>query len=204
MNDNLSLKEAERRAWTLYHEDGLLELFLGLLFIGGGLRTLTDSLWSYLFILAGILIFVLGRRYITLPRVGLIKFGPRRKRKRRSLFIFILVAVILTILLLLLPALGIAGPGPTAGYVFALVVPLIFAYMAYQLEFKRLYVYAVLVAIFMLVVESAGTWAGAWAQFGTGLIILIVGLWHLLHFLQNYPLPDHTVMKEGEADDESQ
>lgn len=204
MSENLSLKEAERRAWTLYYEDGLFDIFLGLLFLGGGLRELTDSLWSYLFVLAGILIFVFGRRMMTLPRVGVIKFGPRRKAQRKVLFFVILTAVLLTLLLLLLPFLGITAVGPTAGLILTLVVPLIFVYMAYLMAFKRLYGYAVLVAIFMLATELISTQAGAWAQVGAGLIALITGLWHLVRFTQAYPLPSHTVMSEGNADDSPQ
>ena len=190
MSQNLSLKDAERRAWTLYYEDGLWDIFLGLLFLGGGLRTLTGSLWFYLFVLAGILAFVLGRRFITLPRVGEIKFGPMREKKRRSLIIFIMVAVLLTLVLLLLPALGIATPGPLAGLIFAAVVPLIFVYMAYMMDFRRLFGYAVLVAIFMIITEMVGTEAGAIAQTAAGIVALISGLWHLVGFLRVYPLPE--------------
>ncbi len=191
MSENLSLKEAERRAWTLYFEDGLWDIFLGLLFLGGGLRGLTDSLWFYFLILAGILVFVLGRKYITLPRVGEIKFGPIRERRRRTLLILITVSVLLTFSLLLLPALGIVSPGPMAGLVFAAAVPLIFMYMAYLMDFKRLYGYALMVGFIMTITEMVGREAGYWAQVVGGLIALIIGLWHLVSFVRKYPLPDN-------------
>ncbi|MDX1416937.1 MAG: hypothetical protein R3293_22225, partial [Candidatus Promineifilaceae bacterium] len=194
MSEDLSLKKAERRAWTLYYEDGLWDIFLGLMFLGGGLRTLTDNLWFYLFILAGPLVVVLGRMKMTLPRIGVIKFGTRRKQRRRVLIVVIVIAVILTFLLMLIPALGIAAPGAAAGYVLALTVPLVFVYMAYLLEFRRLYGYAVLVAATMILTEVVGVRAGAWAQVITGTIALLVGLWHLVHFLRSYPIPEKTVM----------
>jgi len=203
MSENLSLKDAERRAWTLYYEDGLWDIFFGLLFLGGGLRELTGSLWFYLLVLAGVLAFILGRKYITIPRVGVIKFGPERESRRRVLLVIILVAVLMTFVLLLLPALGIVVPGALAGLVFAAVVPFIFVTMAYLMDFRRLYGYAVLVAIFMILTEVVSLEAGAWAQAAAGMIALIVGLWHLLHFLRAYPLPDEQLMAEGEFNEQS-
>ena len=70
--------------------------FLASYFWPAGLRTLTDSLWSYLLVAAGLLLFIYGRKMITLPRLGEIKFGPKRKTRRLTLLILIMVAVALT------------------------------------------------------------------------------------------------------------
>ena len=98
--------------------------------------------------------------------------------------------------LLLLPALGIAETGQTAGFILALTVPLIFVYMAYLLDFRRLYGYALLVAIFMLAAEFISTEAGAAAQVGAGMVALIVGIWRLARFLRAYPMPHETMIYE--------
>jgi hypothetical protein len=200
MSQTMNLKEAERRAWTLYFEDGLWDLFFGFLFLAGGLRTLTDSLWSWLLVAAGLLVFILGRRMITIPRLGEIKFGPKRQARRQTLIILILVAVVLTFAVLLLPVLGMATPGPNAGLLFAAAVPMILVIIAYLMDFKRLYGYAALMAIFMIVTEMVGQPAGAMAQVIAGMIALLVGLWHLFHFLRAYPLPEEELMGEGDVD----
>jgi hypothetical protein len=199
MAQSMSLENVERRAWTLYFEDGLWDLFFGFLFFGGGLRAVTDSLWAYLLVAVGVLLVIFGKRWLTLPRLGAIKFGPKRKARRQTLFILIMVAVVLTFVVLLLPVLDIATPGPHAGLLFALLVPLILGIVAYFLDFRRLYVYAVLAAIFMMVTETVSLQAGAVAQMIAGGIALLIGLWNLWHFLREYPLPDATLMDEGDA-----
>ena len=197
MSQMLSLKDAERKAWTIYFEDGFWDIFFGLLFLGGGLRALTDNLWSYLLVLAGILSIILGRKYITVPRLGAIKFGPKREKRRSVLMALIVTAVALTFLALLLPLLGVS-PGPNAGLIFAIIVPMIFVIMAYLMDFKRLYGYAALAAIFIVLTETVSMQAGAVAQIVAGLIALIVGLWHLLRFLRRYPLPQEESIAEAD------
>jgi len=201
MSQTMNLKDAERRAWTLYFADGLWDIFFGSLFLAGGLRTLTDSLWAYLLLVAGLLLFFFGRRLITLPRLGEIKFGRQRKKRKIILLILIMVALVLTLAVLLLPVLGIATPGPNAGWFFVILVPLILAFVAYFLDFNRLYIYAVLMATFMLLAEFVGSQAGAMAQIAAGLIAVFIGLWYLVHFLRDYPLPDEEMMSGGDADD---
>ena len=203
MSQSMSLKDAERRAWTLYFQDGLWDLFFGFLFLAGGLRTLTDSLWAYLLVAAGLLLFIYGRKMITLPRLGEIKFGPRRKARRLVLLILIMVAVAMTFVILLLPVLGVTALGSNAGLLFAVIVPMIFVFMAYLMDFKRLYGYAVLVAIYILLTETVSLQAGAIAQVAAGLVAISIGSWHLFQFLRDYPLPEDEMMSERDADGQS-
>jgi hypothetical protein len=203
MSQTMNLKDVERRAWTLYFEDGLWDLFFGFLFLAGGLRTLADSLWSYLLVGVGLLIFIVGRRAITLPRIGVIKFGRKRRASRQKLLILILAAVVLTFAVLLLPFLGLATPGTYAGLIFAIAVPLILAIVAYFMDFRRLYGYAVLVAIFMMLTEMVSLQVGAMAQIVAGGIALLIGSWHLFHFMKKYPLPDEAFMGEGNNNGQS-
>jgi hypothetical protein len=203
MSQTMNLKDAERRAWTLYFQDGLWDIFFGCLFLAGGLRTLTDSLWSYLLVVAGLMIFIFGRRMITLPRLGEIKFGRKRKTRRLTLLILIMIAVALTFVVLLLPVLGIATPGPNAGLLFAIIVPMIFVIMAYLMDFKRLYGYAALVTIYMILTEMVSSQAGAVAQIVAGLVALSIGFWYLFHFLRDYPLPEEELMNVGDVDGRS-
>ncbi len=197
MSQMMNLKDAERKAWTIYYEDGLWDIFFGLLFLGGGLRELTDSIWSYLLIAAGILSIYLGRRYMTLPRLGEIKFGPRRKTRRGVLVALLSVTVVLTLFVLLLPRMGAPLPGPNIGLVFAIIVPMVFIIMAYLMDFKRLYGYAALAAIFMILTETVSIQAGAVAQIVAGLIALSIGLWYVVHFLRDYPLPQEEMTTKG-------
>ena len=84
MSQMINLQDVERRAWTLYFQDGLWDIFFGLLFLGGGLRALTGNLWYYLLVAAGVLVLILGKRWITLPRLGQINTARSARRARTS------------------------------------------------------------------------------------------------------------------------
>ena len=193
MTNMIDLHDVERRAWTLYFQDGLWDIFLGLLFLGGGLRSLTGNLWFYLLIAAGVLALILGKRWLTLPRLGQINFSPQRRARQNVLRVAILAVVLLTAALALWTALP-------AGWIFVVLVPGIFLLMAYMMDFKRLYFYAILIAGFVVITEVYGDPLAAWAQIVAGLVPLSVGLVLLVQFLRRYPVLDEASLLETGGD----
>jgi hypothetical protein len=199
MSKMMSLKDAERRIWTLYFEDGLWDIFFGLLLLGGGLRALTDSLWYYLLVLAGILIYIGGKRFVTLPRMGAVRFGPARKLRNRQLRILVVVAVLITFTLLLLILNGVPLPGSFVGLAFALVVPLVLAAMAYLMDFNRLYIYAIAFGVIALLTELASDPLGALVQSLFGFLALVYGVALFVIFLRKYPVPEAGAVAEKQV-----
>jgi hypothetical protein len=197
MPDTNNLQAVERRAWTLYFQDGLWDIFLGLLFLGGGLRALTGSLWFYLLVAAGILVFILGKRWLTLPRLGQIKFGPQRKARTNVVRIVVLGVMIITAVIYLLATIWGDMRGIPVGWLFVFMVPGVFLLMAYMMDFKRLYLYSVLVALFVVAGEFIGDPTAAWAQIMAGVIPLLVGLLLLVRFLRRYPAVDEETLAQG-------
>jgi len=120
MTGKINLKEIERKAWMSYFEDGLWDIFMGLLMLTTGIRSLTDNVWFTLGIFAALLISVIGKKLITIPRIGRVKFGPARKVKQKKLAAVLIVSVLATLALLLLPHSGLALPkisiSPINGY----------------------------------------------------------------------------------------
>lgn len=186
MSPPLSLQEVERRAWTRYFQDGLWDMWLGLMFLGGGLRSLTGNLWWSLLVAAGVLLLILGKRWITVPRLGAIKFSPWREARQMWLRIIIVAAVVLTAVLVFW---GLSAGWPFVGWLFVLLVPAIFLLMAYLMDFPRLAGYAVLIAAMMAITERYGDPLGAYAQIALGAFALLVGLGYFLRFLRRYPRP---------------
>jgi hypothetical protein len=197
MSEMIDLRHVERRAWTLYFQDGLWDIFFGLLFLGGGLRALTDNLWFYLLVLAGILIFILGKRWITLPRLGQIHFSPQRKARTRVVRVVAAGAMIITALIFILIISGADLSGAPVSWIFVIMVPGVFFLMAYLMDFTRLYGYTVLIAVFTLLGEFVGDPAAAWAQIIAGLVPLTVGIILLVRFLRRYPVVDEERLSEG-------
>ncbi|MFN2107116.1 MAG: hypothetical protein ACK2UJ_19735 [Candidatus Promineifilaceae bacterium] len=197
MSEMIDLRDVERRAWTLYYQDGLWDIFFGLLFLGGGLRALTDNLWFYLLVAAGILVFILGKRWITLPRLGQIQFSAQRKARTAVVRIVALGAMIVTAVIFILIVTGSDLSGLPLNWLFVIMVPGVFLLMATMMDFTRLYGYAVLVAVFTVLGEFVGNPAAAWAQIIAGLVPLAVGIVLLARFLRRYPVVDEAALAEG-------
>ncbi len=204
MVQEIDLRDVERRAWSLYFEDGLWDIFLGLLFIGGGLRSLTGSLWWYLLVAGGILVLILGKRWITLPRLGQIHFSAQRKARTNVVRAVALGAMIFTAVVLIAAIFGGQRTDFPAGWIFVFLVPGVFLLMAYMMDFKRLYGYAVLIAGFMILSETIGGPAASWAQIVAGIVPLVVGVSFLFRFLNEYPVIDEAALLDEAGDGRSQ
>ncbi len=78
--DRISLKELEKKAFTSYHQDGLLDIFLGIGIIVFGLGMATDQFY-FGSIMPAILfpLWAAAKKAITIPRIGLVNFSPERK-----------------------------------------------------------------------------------------------------------------------------
>ena len=203
MAATITLRDFERNVWSVYFQDGLWDIFLGLLFLGGGLRTLTDNLWFYLLVVAGVLALVVGKLRITLPRVGQIEYGRKRKGRLKVVRIVVLAAVIFTALVLVMISVGAKTDGDALGWIFVFVVTGVFLLMASMMDLARLYGYTVLIAASMAVTEVLGDPAGARSAIVAGLVPLTVGGILLIRFLHEHPVIDQNMPMESGNDDDS-
>jgi len=95
--DKLNLKDLERKAYLFYYQDGLLELFIGLWFLIFCFGIAHDAV-SYLggtIPPIGFALFVIAKKSITVPRMGLVNFSQTRqfRIKKEKIFFFIFFAV---------------------------------------------------------------------------------------------------------------
>ena len=100
MTDNIDLREIERRASKSYHEDGLIEIFIGGFLIWFGAPFLLEEplllnivpFLLYNFVpFVGIWVWNYLKRMITFPRIGYVRFTAetRRRISRDSLIVLI-------------------------------------------------------------------------------------------------------------------
>ena len=207
MSQNISLKELERKAWTSYFQDGLWDIYLGLLLLAMAIWALlsdvgfSESLGMAIFIgleVLAMLVLWVGKKIITVPRMGRVKFGRRRKAKLNWVRVVLLLSVLvgagvfvagLAMRGNLSERLNAAFFFPAAWMVNALVV---FSLGAYFLDFNRLYLIGVMYALpvpldimFLKFVDIDLSFIA----FGVpAMVILIVGLVMLARFLRDYPL----------------
>jgi hypothetical protein len=200
MSGQPNLKELERRAWRSTFEDGIWDLFFGttLLWIAAS-RLIHVELVNVLLALGTVAAFIVAKRVITVPRMGMVKFGSGRKKKRATTATLLTVSVVLTGLL------GYMAAGDATGewirnnqtvvdVMFAAWAYFVFALMAHWLDFPRLYLIGLVYALVfshLLPIDTSVT-----ALVG-GALIAVPGLVQLIRFLRKYPLPAEAEVHGG-------
>ncbi|MBN1148861.1 MAG: hypothetical protein JXA78_16485 [Anaerolineales bacterium] len=204
MSQQISLKEAERRVFTSTFQDGLWDVFLGcfpLQFaIAPLLSTFMGDFWSSAVFLPfwGLVYLAIWllRRHLVAPRAGVVKFGPERIKRLRKFSLVMLVANVTVFLLGILVVLNFSAlPGKIYPILFGSFMLAGFSLAAYFLDFSRLYIYGLLIALSPLVGEWLYTFHGA-AHHGfpitfgfTSIVMILTGLAVFVRFLRGNPVP---------------
>jgi hypothetical protein len=211
MSETLDLKAIERKAFRSTHQDGLWDIYIGGIVLCMTLLAYsTDSeafpLLSFGLYLLGMLAFYLifwaGKKYLTAPRLGQVKFGPQRQRRKLTLAIVLGAIILLQALIVVgtgllwanpgwAASLGIASADPDLERLLvaslgALFVGPSMVLIAYFTDFSRGYYIAFVMslAVFSLI------WFGQPAYLvAAGLLILIPGVVLFTRFLRQHPLP---------------
>lgn len=194
------LQKIERKVYASKFKDGLIDIQLGLMLIGGGiistissreqLSTATAMLILVLFFFIVGLIPFLGKKWITNPRMGTVRLGLARKKRMRMAGWALGIMVLVQAVLILLQFTGTVRPnfsrlqGATmAGLIF--FIPLVA--MAYFNDYTRGYLYAILVGGSVTAIISFNSWIPLLIA---GSIALVVGIVVFTVFLRDYPLPE--------------
>jgi hypothetical protein len=123
MSAQLNLKEIERKAFRSTYEDGLWDIYFGLIVIcmsifiyrpAGGYSPM-NIMMALMAMSLAYGVFWAGKKYITVPRMGQVRFGAIRRQKRTTLTIFLGVVVLIQLLVLGLTAFGWLNPEARAG-----------------------------------------------------------------------------------------
>lgn len=190
MTQDADLMHIERKAYGSYFQDGFWDLFLGLLMLGMGLFALVGQVLWYLVILAvAVLLPILGRRLVTVPRLGRVTYGPTRRVKVWKTVVILSVSVLLGIAFFMLRWLGVALPPWAIATVIAVWFATVFGFVAYYMELRRLYAYgALFTASFVLILLPLHP-VGVVAFFVSGGLACATGAAMLVRFLRRYPRP---------------
>ena len=204
MNGKTSLREIEKRTYMSYHQDGLIDIFVGvyvLLFsLGILLLTLTDfSTW---FVIPAIFpalmvpIWVSAKKRITMPRIGYVKFSTQRgTNKLIAVFIGLMVAGLGTFMVFTFASTSQAWALtlrnliiPNSIIIIGALAAVISSIFAYTMGLTRLYVYG-LFTLILFVTGHFITIPFGYLLLTIGLVIIISGLVLLTRFIGKYPLP---------------
>lgn len=218
MSASLDLKQLEKKAFRSVHQDGLWDIVIGGIVLSySALEYSSDSeafpLLRFGLCLAGLAVFELifwaGKKYLTTPRLGLVKFGPHRQKRSLTMMIVLGAIVLVQVLILVGEILLWKNPGWAAAKGFSLSGPdserLLVAtigalfvgpsmlLLAYFNEFLRGY--------YIAFILSLGVFSLIW--FGqpiymtiSALLIIVPGLVLFIRFLRNHPLPPKEASRE--------
>ena len=210
MSEKISLKELEQKAWKSFFQDGLWEIYLGLLLLGMDYRlpsrllglppqsswgTVVGLVWMAL----AMLLLWAGKRFVTTPRIGRVTFGPRRKTRIRKVTLILTLSVLVGLITFAVAAIVFRNPGSggTLAYiiptVWALKVVIVFSLGAYFLDFNRLYLIGILYAVAIPGEMLLSTWTGVELMGSLAFVvpagvILLIGATVFVRFLRDYPV----------------
>ena len=193
----------EKKAWRTTFDDGVIDIYFGILIASFGpslaltevLPIPLNALLGPIMIGLGLAFFILSKKYLIKPRIGAVKFGRKRKVKKFRTLAVLSVSMMLLLILFLFNLSNNEGnfnlPYLLEGLLF-LTVPLCF--VAYFLQFTRLYVYAVLLGsgffladISSLIIPIPFNFLFSYLSLGG--IIAIIGITYLIRFMKKYRLP---------------
>jgi hypothetical protein len=196
MNTTESLKQLERRAYRSTFEDGIYDIQFGLIFLILCSISLLASAGisrfaAYGLFLIPIFLPFVCKRLITIPRMGSVEFGEKRKSKRRIAWV-IAGAVILLMLPLMIAIAGKGVSGIVGWQLVALLGLPVFVVGIYAMDFPRLWIYAGLliagIAESEFLISRIGRPYNDIVAFGLpGLVVMAIGLNMLVRFIQKYP-----------------
>jgi len=204
MTKQNTLREIEKKAYMSYHQDGLLDIFVGLYAIAFGLGMIADKILEFGFgaIMPAILIAIVlpiwieAKRKITMPRIGFVKFGTRGSNKLFALLLGLAVAGLGVFMLFgVFLATGQIGRPWWIEILFqygmiwiGLGSAVIGSLFAYTMGLKRLYGYGLLTfALF-----ASGHFLSIPFEYlllAIGSVIIASGAVLLVQFIRRYPLP---------------
>jgi hypothetical protein len=213
MTTQLNLKEIEKRAFRSTYQDGLWDIYYGLVVVFMAIFIyLPETGYSALNIIVamgGILIsfflFRLSKRYITVPRLGAVSFGEIRRKKKRTMAIIGGVFVLVQIVLVTITTFGLVNPVAGSALdkvlgdqsksllivasIASLIVGSAMMVMTYFTDFGRGYYISILMAlaVFLMIFLNR-----PWLPIVIGMLIIIPGVVLLIRFLKRYP-----IIKEG-------
>ena len=193
----MNLKKLEKNTAAVIFQTGIVEIGIGLVWIVSSLAMIFDDISYYIDILfvVPIIFIILANRYIVAPRMGMVKLA-RKRMKRNTWFIVAVTAFLVTMVSLRFIGDGHTNDGLINGrWIVSGIIFIICVAIAYFLNFRRMYLYALfIVAAFNLneeIRENPGIISdGAYVYLLFSLVLIIIGCVYLIRFLKKYPLPE--------------
>ncbi len=203
MNENIDLQKLERKAYLSYHQDGVIDIFIGSAIVTFGVLFLPwvfEHLWmafSGLFIL-WVVSYAGVKRAFTVPRIGYVEF---KQHRRSRVMLIVALLFIINLVVFLIQALGLLTPElriflNVYGYlVVAFVVGGLFLLIGLLTGLRRVMGYGVVAIVVFLFLQFYPMHI-SYPIILLGLVITAYGCVLLFRFIQKYPKENSEVELE--------
>jgi hypothetical protein len=203
MSGRINLDEIERRAYLSYHEDGLIDIVLGIgLFIA--------SLWAYvemIWLMGGMIVSLtpmymgLKKKY-TFPRIGEVTFSRDRTRRSQNSMTFLVIMNVVGVLVGFVFWMGFSGDTRPQWMLlmvdnFPLVIgvagAVIWAVVGHFSDLTRFYRYA---AATLVVICSANFIPTPFVahMLLLSVIVTVLGFLQFQSFRRKYPIVEENIL----------
>jgi hypothetical protein len=208
-----SLREVEKRTYMSYHQDGLLDIFVGVyvLLFGSGVLFSTVTDFSMWFVIPGIFpavmlpFWISAKKRITMPRIGYVRFGSRGVGKLTAVLIGLMVAGLGTFMVFTFASRGQAWASTLRDLIIlngmiliGIAAAAISSLFAYAIGLKRLHVYGLL-ALALFLTGHYVALPLAYLLIAIGLAVIITGSVLLIRFVRKHPLAQGRIENAEES-----
>ena len=148
MEKHVNLKQLEKGTAAVIFRTGIVEIGIGLVFAVSALTFLFDDLRYFISLLfvVPILFIMLANKYLVQPRMGVVNFSKSRIRKSRLVYIIITVILVILVILTFFSFAGMPEGFINPIWLITGIIFMICISIAYFMNFKRMYVFAFLLA----------------------------------------------------------
>ena len=196
MTEEIDLKQIEKKAYTSYHQDGLIDIMIGIALVFFALFMFTEMFWLGGAIVPILIpVYISAKQKFSIPRIGYAKFGTKGK----GLMFTILGIFIMLAFLGLLFGLLFADPiirdwivlilGNYHNLIIGGVAAGLCLLMAISTAIKRFYIYATFILVLYIFAHFIGLDIRI-SVLLTGSSFIVLGIFTLVQFIKENPLPE--------------
>jgi hypothetical protein len=198
MNEKINLKEIERKAYTSYHQDGVIDITIAFTIFIVSIMMFSDMPW--LGGITGILaisFYAGAKRALTVPRIGYVKFPQQRAQKITALTVALGVLAFVAGIVAFMQTTSQGTPAwlqlLIENYMLTIgtIVAALFLLGGYAFKTNRIYAYALLTFV-MFVVGNFIYFPLYYYLTALGTLILLIGLTMMIRFVNKYPKATET------------
>jgi len=198
MNQKINLKEIERKAYTSYHQDGIIDVTIAITVLMFAVVVISDMPWMGGIV--GVLvtsIYAGMKKVITIPRIGYVKFPQQRTQRLMILTVTLGLVAMIAGVFAFMQTLSSSVPDWLMFLIdnymitIGVAVSALFLLGAYSFKTKRIYGYSLLTLV-MFLVGHFFSFPLYYYLTALGSIILITGLALMIRFVNKYPKSPET------------